>query len=169
MALRESAGSDTLRVTGITRDVAPLAALAGVDSVTLDSAQHGAQGQRSRVAVARSTARPMSHRILSVGNLAELLRLQAGATLDSTGVAAVTGELRVEDAAYGRVRIPEARLAGRYDSLIAVEANVAIGDSVRLIAGLARGRRCRHRSRRSCSGSTLPRVGAAGRWSSLPI
>ncbi len=135
VALRESAGSDTLRVTGITRDVAPLVALAGVDSVTLDSASMAFRvtGPAWQWRVAGEAE---AHRILSVGNLAELLRLQAGATFDSTRLAAVSGEVRVEDAAYGRVRIPEARVAARYDSLIAVEANVAIGDSVRLIAGL---------------------------------
>ena len=135
IALRESAGTDTLRLTGTAADVAPLAALAGADSVTLDSARlaltvSGPAGHW------RLDGKADAHRILSAGNLAELMTVQAGAALDSTGVSAVAGELRVEDAAYGKVRIPEARLSGRYDSLITVEANVAVGDSVRLVAGL---------------------------------
>jgi autotransporter translocation and assembly factor TamB len=135
IALRERGGTDTLRLIGTAADVAPLAALAGADSVTLDSA---------RVALAvsgpaghwRLDGKADVHRILSVGNLAELLTLQANAALDSSGVSAVAGELRVEDAAFGKVRIPQAHLSGRYDSLITVEANVAVGDSVRLVAGL---------------------------------
>jgi hypothetical protein len=135
IALRESAGADTLRLTGSAADVAPLAALAGADSVTLDSARmaltvSGPAGHW------RVDGKADVHRILSVGNLAELVTAQVSAALDTTGVSGVAGELRVEDAAYGRVRIPEARLAGRYDSLITVEANIAVGDSVRLVAGL---------------------------------
>jgi translocation and assembly module TamB len=135
IALRESAGVDTFRLSGTAADVAPLAALAGVDSVTLDSARVAltASGPAKHW---RIDGKAEVHRILSAGNLAELITVQAGAALDSTGVSAVAGELRVEGAAYGKMRIPEARLAGRYDSLIAVEANVAVGDSVRLAAGL---------------------------------
>jgi autotransporter translocation and assembly factor TamB len=44
--------------------------------------------------------------------------------------------LRIEDAALGTTRIPRARLAGRYDSLFTAEANIAVGDSVGLIAAL---------------------------------
>jgi hypothetical protein len=135
IALREGAVADTLRLTGTAADVAPLAALAGADSVTLDSARvaltvSGPAGHW------RADGKADIHGILSAGNLAELLTVEAGATLDSTRLGAAAGELRVENAAYGTVRIPAARFAARYDSLVSLEANVAVGDSVRLTAGL---------------------------------
>jgi translocation and assembly module TamB len=147
IALREGAVADTLRLTGTAADVAPLAALAGADSVTLDSARvaltvSGPAGHW------RVDGKADIHGILSAGNLAELLTVEAGATLDSTRLGAAAGELRVENAAYGTVRIPEARFAARYDSLVSLEANVAVGDSVRLTAGL----------RGSASGDTVRAV-----------
>jgi translocation and assembly module TamB len=135
VAVRAGSGSDTLRVTGMTRDVVPLLALAGADSVSLDSA-------RLALSVTgpawhwRVAGKAEAHRVLSARNLAELLTVEGGATVDSTRLAAMSGELHVEGAAFGRVRIPEARFTTRYDSLIAVEANVAVGDSVRLVAAL---------------------------------
>jgi hypothetical protein len=136
VALRESAGVDTLRVSATAADLAPLAALVGAaDSVTLDSGRVtltvSGPAQHWRIDGSAEV-----HRILSVGNLAELMTVQASAAVDSTGVSAAVGEVRVEDAAYGKVRIPDARLAGRYDSLITVDANVTVGDSMRLVAGL---------------------------------
>jgi translocation and assembly module TamB len=136
VALRESAGTDTLQVTGTIADLAPLAELAGADSVSLES---------GRVAFRvtgpawhwRVNGRAEVHQVLYAGNLVELLRMQAGARLDSTRLAAAVGEIQVEHAAYGNVSIPQARIAAsRYDSLIAAEVYVAGGDSVRLVAGL---------------------------------
>ena len=135
VALRESAGIDTLRLTGTTLNVGPLVSLAGADSVTLDSGRVAitvsGPAQRWRI-----DGQADVHRILSGNNLAELLTVRAGAALDSTGVSGVAGELRVEDAALGTVRIPQARLAGRYDSLFTAEANITVGDSVALITAL---------------------------------
>jgi translocation and assembly module TamB len=135
VALRESARPDTLRISGTTTDVGPLMALAGADSVSLDSASLALRvtGPAWRW---RVDGKAEVHRMLSGGNLAELLRVRAGARLDSTRFAVAVGELQIEDASLGRLRIPQARFAARYDSLIAVEAYVAGGDSVRLIARL---------------------------------
>jgi translocation and assembly module TamB len=135
VALRETSGSDTLRLTGTSADIAPLAALVSADSVSLDSA---------RVALAlsgpaghwRLDGKADAYRVLSAERLAERVTLQAGATLDSNGLSGMAGELRVEGAAYGKVRIPEAQLAGRYDSLITVQAYIDLGDSVRLTTAL---------------------------------
>jgi len=135
VALRESAGADTLRLTGRTLDVAPLVALAGTDSVSLDS---------GRVALTltgpaqhwRVDGQADLHRVLSGNTLAELLLLRGGAVVDSSGVSAIAGDLRVESAALGTVRIPRARLAARYDSLFRVETNIAVGDSMTLAATL---------------------------------
>jgi translocation and assembly module TamB len=135
VALRAGGKSDTLRVAVTAADLIPLAALAGVDSVSVDSARM-ALTVSGPAGGWRIDGKADVHRILSAGNLAELVTVQAGAAFDSTRLSAVGGELRVEDAAYGQMRIPEARLSGRYDSLFTVEGNVAVGDSVRLAAGL---------------------------------
>ncbi len=135
IALRSNAGVDTLRLTGFTRNLEPLAALAGLDSVSLDS---------SRVALRitgpawhwRLDADGEARGLLSGGNLAARLKVQGGATVDSTQFTGVHGDLQVENAAYGTLRIPEARVAARYDSLIALDANVALGDSVRIATAL---------------------------------
>ena len=135
VALRENAGSDTLRISGITYDVTPVAALAGVDSISLDSA---------RVALTMSgpawrwrlNAEGQVNGLLAGGNLAERATLRATAALDSTRLSGLRGELRVTDAAYGKVRIPEGRLSLRYDSLLTADMDVAVGDSVRLGAAL---------------------------------
>jgi autotransporter translocation and assembly factor TamB len=65
--------------------------------------------------------------------------LRATATLDSARLGNVRGELRVKDAVYGTIRIPRARLAGSYDSLFAIDADVALGDSARVVTAV-RGR-----------------------------
>jgi autotransporter translocation and assembly factor TamB len=135
LALRESAGIDTLRLTGTTLNVGPLVSLIGGDSVTLDSGRVAitlsGPAQRWRV-----DGEADVHRILSGNTLAELLTVRAGAALDSSGVSGISGEMRVEGAALGSVRVPRARFAGRYDSLFTAEADVAVGDSLGVIAGL---------------------------------
>ena len=135
VALRKDAGVDTLRITGTTLDVAPLGALAGRDSVSLDSASVALvlSGPAEQW---RLDGKADAHRVLAAGNIAERLRLQVGAALDGSGLSGLAGQLQLEGAAYGKMRIPEARLSGRYDSLLTLQANVAIGDSVRLITAL---------------------------------
>jgi translocation and assembly module TamB len=135
VALREGAGADTLRLTGTAGDLTPLAALAGTDSVSLDSARVAltVSGPAWRW---RLNGTADIHRILSSGNLAERVTMRAMAALDSTRLSTISGDLRLDDAAYGKIRIPNARLTGRYDSLLTVEADIAIGDSVRVATAL---------------------------------
>ena len=135
VALRSDAGVDTLRLMGTTVDVAPLGALAGADSVSLDSA-NVALVLSGPAEHWRLQGKADAYRVLAAGNLAERVRLEVGAALDSSGLSGLAGQLQLEGAAYGKMRIPEARLSGRYDSLLALQANVAIGDSVRLITAL---------------------------------
>ncbi|HEY4649530.1 MAG TPA: hypothetical protein VIG95_10480, partial [Gemmatimonadales bacterium] len=134
VALRRAAGSDTLRITGTTYNLAPLAPFIG-DSVSLDSAS-----------MALTLMGPAWHwrldgagqidRMLAAGNLADRATLSATATIDSTHLSGMRGDLRVKDAAYGKMRVPEARLTARYDSLIGLDADVALGDSARIVTAL---------------------------------
>ncbi|HET6798539.1 MAG TPA: hypothetical protein VFH40_15395, partial [Gemmatimonadales bacterium] len=134
IALRQAAGTDTLRITGVSYNVGPLAELLG-DSISLDSARMAltVTGPAWHWRVA-SEAR--ANRVLAAGNLAEQVTLRATASLDSTRIGGVQGELGLSGGAYGKTRIPEARLTGRYDSLLTLDANVAVGDSARVIAAL---------------------------------
>jgi autotransporter translocation and assembly factor TamB len=134
VALRRDAGSDTLRITGTTYNLAPLAPFIG-DSISLDSAR-----------MTLTLSGPARHwrldgagqidRILARGNLADRVTLRATAAIDSTHLSGMRGELRVKDAAYGKMRIPEARLAARYDSLVALDGDVALGDSARIVTAV---------------------------------
>ena len=134
IALRRDAGSDTLRITGTTYNLAPLAPFIG-DSISLDSA---------RVALTlsgpawrwRLDGEGKIDRILAAGNLADRVAIRATATIDSTHLSGMRGELRVKDAAYGKMRIPQARLAARYDSLVTLDGEVALGDSTRIVTAL---------------------------------
>ena len=134
IALRTAAGSDTLRVTGVSYNLAPLAALTG-DSISLDSAR-----------MALTVTGPAWHwhldgqaqvdRILAAGNLADRVTLRASAMLDSTRLAGMRGQLWVKDAAYRTIRIPVARLVARYDSLLMLDADVTLGDSARVVTAV---------------------------------
>ena len=64
------------------------------------------------------------------GNLANRVTLAGAATLDSTRVSAVSGDLRVKDAAYGQLTLRELTAAGGYDSTLALDLKLNIGDSV---------------------------------------
>ena len=134
IALRRDAGSDTLRITGTTYNLAPLARFIG-DSISLDSARIALtlSGPAWRW---RLDGEGKIDRILAAGNLADRVTLSATATIDSTHLSGMRGELRVKDAAYGKMRIPEARLAARYDSVIGLDADVALGDSARIVTAL---------------------------------
>ena len=134
IALRRDAGSDTLRITGTTYNLAPLARFIG-DSISLDSARMALtlSGPAWRW---RLDGEGKIDRILAAGNLADRVTLSATAAIDSTHLSGMRGELRVKDAAYGKMRIPEARLAARYDSLIGLDADVALGDSARIVTAL---------------------------------
>ncbi len=134
IALRRDARSDTLRITGTTDNLAPLAPFIG-DSISLDSARMALtlSGPAWRW---RLDGAGQINRILAAGNLADRVTLSATAAIDSTHLSGMRGELRVKDAAYGKMRIPQARLAARYDSLIGLDADVALGDSARVVTAL---------------------------------
>ena len=135
VALRRSAPAGRLTITGRFANVEPLAALAGPDTVSLDSV----------IATLRLTG-PASHRrvdargqafsLLASGLLADRIGLAAQGGLDSTGLADIRGRLTVKDAVYGKVEFPALELSGRYDSLIAVGVSAAVGDSIHLAAAL---------------------------------
>ena len=97
IALRRDAGSDTLRITGTTYNLAPLAPFIG-DSISLDSARMALtlSGPAWRW---RLDGEGKIDRILAGGNLADRVTLRATATIDSTHLSGMRGELRVKDAA----------------------------------------------------------------------
>ncbi len=135
LALRTGAKADTLRVVGRAVDLAPLTALAGIDSISVDS---------SRVALTmtgparhwRVAMQAEAHQMLFGSNLAELVKLRGAGTIDSTGLAGVNGNLRVEGAAFGRMTVKTADLSGRYDSLFALQATATLRDNVGLSMAL---------------------------------
>jgi autotransporter translocation and assembly factor TamB len=133
VALRDSARADTLRLAGGVFDPAPLASLFGSDTVSLDSARVTLAltgTARRRVASANADM----HRVFFAGNLAEHATLRAASVLDGFTPAGVTGELTMNGAAYGRVRIPEAKVTARYDSVVALEATATLQDSIHFAA-----------------------------------
>ncbi len=129
IALRDNPGTDTLRLTAMLTDLTPLATLAGFDSLSLDSA-------RARVAVSgppslrRVQAEGEVRRLLYAGNQVDRLTLNGGAALDSSGLAGAAGDVHLEGGALGTVIVRDARLAGRYDSVVTLEANAVLRDSI---------------------------------------
>src|SRR5262249_42895079 len=77
-----------------------------------------------------------AYRVVFADNVAEQLALLTSGTVDSSRLGGVQGELRVKDAAFGKVSIPTVRVAARYDSVVAVDAGLQIGDSIRLATNL---------------------------------
>nr|MBA3522023.1 translocation/assembly module TamB domain-containing protein [Gemmatimonadales bacterium] len=135
LTLRGQDGGDTLRITGETVDLAPIAELTGLDSLSLDS---------SRVALTITgpawrwglRGRAEVHRLLYAGSQAERILLRGTGTLDSTRVAALAGRLRIEGGAMGGVALTEVEMSGRYDSLVAVEGRATIDDTVQVALAL---------------------------------
>ncbi|HYC32415.1 MAG TPA: translocation/assembly module TamB domain-containing protein, partial [Gemmatimonadales bacterium] len=127
--------ADTLRVAGTLRDPMPLVTLAGADSISLDSARVRitTTGPASRRRVALDGA---AHRLLYAGNQVERLTAAATADVDSTGLVAAAGTLDLSGAAAGTIVITEARLAGRYDSVVALDASALLRDSIAIVASL---------------------------------
>jgi translocation and assembly module TamB len=131
LALRTAAAPGRLALRATLGDLAPVAALAGADTVAFDSARVHL--------VATGPARQWrldggadAYGLALGGNLANRITLAGGATLDSSRVRAMNGELRVTDAAYGKLTVRELTAAGRYDSTLALDLNVNVGDSVRI-------------------------------------
>ncbi len=131
LALRHGADTGTIRLVGQLGDLGPLAALAGADTVAFDSA-------RVNLAVTGPawhwlfTGGADAHGLAFGRNLANRVTLKGTVTLDSTRMSGVAGDLRVEDAAYGQLSLRQLTAVGRYDSTLALDLGLNIGDSVKL-------------------------------------
>jgi translocation and assembly module TamB len=138
LALRGSGsapGGDTLRVTGRARDLTPLAVLAGADSVALDSTlltlTVTGPAERRRI-----EGYADAFGLLYAGNLAQRVTVRGSGIMDSSGVGALAGNLRVQGAATGNLLLREVDLTGRYDSLVSLQGTIVVTDDVRLAVGL---------------------------------
>jgi translocation and assembly module TamB len=131
LALRPAAGADTLTLGGTLGDLAPVAELAGVDTVAFDSARVrlAATGPAWHWRVASGAD---VHGLTFGGNFADRITATGAASLDSTRVAAIAGDLHVSDAAYGRLTLRELSAAGQYDSTLALDLRLNVADSVRV-------------------------------------
>ncbi|HEY7637593.1 MAG TPA: translocation/assembly module TamB domain-containing protein [Gemmatimonadales bacterium] len=132
LALREDAAPGKLTLVGQLGDLGPLAALAGSDTVAFDSA-------RVNLAVTGPAQRWLfngaadAHGLAFGGNLANRVTLKGTIALDSARTPrAMSGDLRVEDAAYGQLTLRQLTAVGRYDSTLALDLGLNIGDSVKL-------------------------------------
>ncbi|HEX2217389.1 MAG TPA: translocation/assembly module TamB domain-containing protein [Gemmatimonadales bacterium] len=125
----------TFRVTGRTGDVTPLALLAGADSVVLDSTllDLTLTGPPERRKI-EGTADVF--RLLYSGTLAERVTARGSGVIDSNGMGAIAGRLRVEGAAAGDVSVRQIDVTGRYDSLLALEGTVTVSDDIGLALAL---------------------------------
>jgi hypothetical protein len=138
LALRgagSTSAGDTLRVTGHAGDLTPLALLAGADSVALDSTLLGltVTGPAERRKI-QGFADAFS--LLYAGSLAERITVRGSGIVDSSGIGALAGNLRVRGAAAGKLSMREVNLAGRYDSLVSLQGTAVVNDDVRLAVGL---------------------------------
>ncbi len=127
--------ADTLRISGRTGDLTPLALLAGADSVVLDSTlvDLTITGPAERRKI---EGRADAFRLLYAGNLAERITARGWGTMDSTGLAAAAGNLRIQGAGSGKLSLKEIAFSGRYDSLVALQGTVRVNDDLRLGLGL---------------------------------
>ncbi len=138
VALRDAGSrlvADTLRITGRAGDLNPLALLAGADSVALDSTLldltvTGPAEPR------KIEGHADAFRLLYGGNLAERITVRGRGTMDSTGVAALAGSIRVQGAAAGKLSVRQVDLTGRYDSLVSLRGTVTVNDDIRLALAL---------------------------------
>jgi translocation and assembly module TamB len=131
LQLRSGARDGTLALRATLGDLGPVAALMGSDTVGVDSA-------RVRLDVSgpanhwKLQGGADAHGVAFGGNLANRVTLNGAATLDSSRVDAVSGDLRVKDAAYGQLSLRELTAAGGYDSTLALDLDLDIGDSVKV-------------------------------------
>ena len=136
LALRDgSHPAATFRVTGRTGDITPLALLAGADSVALDSSllDLTVSGPPER---RRIEGHADVFRLLYADALAERVTAGGSGVMDSRGMGALSGRLRVEGAAVGEVAVRRIDVTGRYDSLVALEGTVAVNDDIGLALAL---------------------------------
>ena len=134
VALRDGTPPGHLQVSARVGDLAPLAAITG-DTVSMDSGSV-ALALEGPARAWRFNGQGAVHRVVYAGNLAEQVTLRTSGTIDSSRVGGVEGELHVTDAAYGKVSIAVLRVAARYDSVVALDADAQIGDSIRFATGL---------------------------------
>jgi hypothetical protein len=133
--LADSAARGTLRMRGRLFDTTPLASVLKSDTVSLDSADVAlALTGPARARTADATAD--IHRLFLAGNLAEHVTLKAAAALDGFRATGVRGEVVVEGGAYGKIRVPEAKVTARYDSLISLVGTATLDDSLSVAAQL---------------------------------
>jgi translocation and assembly module TamB len=130
-----ASAADTLRITGRSGDLTPLALLAGADSVALDSALVDliltGPAERRKI-----EGHADAFTLLYAGNLAERITARGSGTMDSAGFGAAAGSLRIQGAAAGKVAVRQVDLAGRYDSLVSLQGTVTVNDDIRLALGL---------------------------------
>ncbi|HEX3275478.1 MAG TPA: translocation/assembly module TamB domain-containing protein [Gemmatimonadales bacterium] len=125
------ANPGALNLAAVFGDLGPIAALLGADSAGADSA-------RMRLTVEgpawhwRLKGGGAAYGLAYGGNLANRIALEANATLDSTRLAAVAGKLDIQDAALGQLSVRELSATGGYDSTVALDLKLNIGDSVRV-------------------------------------
>ena len=131
LQLRPGPDPGTLRLAATLGDLGPLAALMGADTLGADSAR-----------IKLTAGGPAHHWLIDgaadaygmayAGNLANHVTVTGKARLDSAGVGAVSGDLHVQDAAFGKLTLRELRAKGGYDSTLALDLSLNIADSVRL-------------------------------------
>jgi translocation and assembly module TamB len=137
IALRPTATAarDTFRVAGRTGDLTPLALLLGADSVALDSTllDITVSGPPDRRRVAGQAD---AFRLLYGNALAERVTAEGAGVMDSAGMGAIAGRVRVVGAAAGKVSVRRLDLTGRYDSLVALQGTVVVNDDISISLGL---------------------------------
>ena len=137
LALRGDGRGDSLRIKGRTRDLAPLAALAGMDSISIDSTHLvlAVDGPAHRWRVG---SRVEAWRLLYGNNLAEHMVLRATTSMDTTGPGGTNADLRLEGGAIGEIAVKQATFAGRYDSVVSLQGQAVFGNGdVKLGLGIA--------------------------------
>jgi translocation and assembly module TamB len=137
VALRSGATSgDRFRLVGRTGDLTPLALLVGADSVALDSSllDLTVSGPPER---RKLEGKADIFRLLYAGSLAERISAEATGTMDTAGMQAVAGRMRVVGAATGKLAARRIDLTGRYDSLVSLQGTVQVNDDIGLALGLA--------------------------------
>ena len=133
--IRPGPNPGTLRLEGSLGDLAPVAALmrsdtAGADSARIDLAI-GGPAWRWQVEGGAD-----AYGLAFGGNLANRISLKSKVTLDSTRLGALSGNLSVTDAAFGKLSLRNLTASGGYDSTLALDLKLNIGDSVQLATKL---------------------------------
>jgi autotransporter translocation and assembly factor TamB len=131
LQLRPGPDPGTLRLAATLGDLGPVAALMGADTLGADSAR-----------ITLTASGPAHHWLIDgaadayamayAGSLANHVTVSGKARLDSTQVAAVSGNLHVQDAAFGKLTLRELSAKGGYDSTLALDLDLNIADSVRI-------------------------------------